>query len=84
MGPKGDKGNPGDPATVPSNLRVNSLDIGSLQLRDEGGGLRVRFPEGGALSLMSASSTGNPNDPNPWIYRQGRGGQNASANFSGW
>jgi hypothetical protein len=33
---------------------------------------------------MSASSTGNPNDPNPWIYRQGRGGQNASGNFSGW
>jgi hypothetical protein len=83
-GAKGDQGPAGNPASVPSNLRVSSLDIGSLQLRDEGGGLRVRFPEGGALSLMSASSTGNPNDPNPWIYRQGRGGQNASGNFSGW
>jgi hypothetical protein len=65
-------------------LSVSSLNIGGLQLRDEGGGLRVKFPEGGSLGLMSASSTGNPNDPNPWIYRVGKGGQNASGVFSGW
>jgi len=97
-GKKGDPGNAGAPgapgapgppgpatqATIPSDLSVSSLNIGGLQLRDEGGGLRVKFPEGGSLGLMSASSTGNPNDPNPWIYRVGIGGQNASGVFSGW
>ena len=82
-GPAGPAG-PATQATIPANLSVSSLNIGGLQLRDEGGGLRVKFAEGGSLGLMSASSTGNPNDPNPWIYRQGKGGQNASGVFSGW
>lgn len=83
QGPGGPAG-PATQATIPANLSVSSLNIGGLQLRDEGGGLRVKFAEGGSLGLMSASSTGNPDDPNPWIYRQGKGGQNASAAFSGW
>ena len=68
-GPKGDKG---DPATVPKDLQVDSLKIGSMNLRDWGGMLGIYkednpnrpiilWTAGNHSSIMTKRSNGTDN-----------------------